>query len=73
MVSSGGALSRAVGLRNSTDLIKVPPPCLGRDLSHLFTSSQNSDCVFICEDEEMHVSVAAAALAVASHNLFRSV
>lgn len=55
VVSSGGALSRATA-PSRAELIRVPPPCLGRDLGALFTSGQGSDCTIVCEDESFKAS-----------------
>eukprot|EP00879_Flechtneria_rotunda_P011184 GHRR01011682.1.p1 GENE.GHRR01011682.1~~GHRR01011682.1.p1 ORF type:complete len:514 (+),score=178.06 GHRR01011682.1:92-1633(+) len=50
VVSTGGALSRTVN-PTKTELIKVPPPGIGKDLAELFHSGQNSDYVIVVEHE----------------------
>jgi len=54
VVSSGGALSRAAA-PSRAELIRVPPPCLGRDLAALFASGSGADHTMVCEGEEMPV------------------
>eukprot|EP00878_Enallax_costatus_P013058 GHUV01013644.1.p1 GENE.GHUV01013644.1~~GHUV01013644.1.p1 ORF type:complete len:476 (+),score=203.40 GHUV01013644.1:518-1945(+) len=50
VVSSGGALSRSSN-PTKAELIKVPPPTIGKDLAELYHSGQNSDYVIVVEQD----------------------
>eukprot|EP00882_Tetradesmus_deserticola_P005054 GHRQ01005325.1.p1 GENE.GHRQ01005325.1~~GHRQ01005325.1.p1 ORF type:complete len:483 (+),score=208.75 GHRQ01005325.1:131-1579(+) len=51
VVSSGGALSRSSNGPSKAELIKVPPPSIGKDLGELFYSGLNSDYVVVVEQD----------------------
>ncbi|WIA09235.1 hypothetical protein OEZ85_008643 [Tetradesmus obliquus] len=51
VVSSGGALSRSSNGPSKAELIKVPPPSIGKDLGELFYSGQNSDYVIVVDQD----------------------
>lgn len=55
VVSSGGALSRNSASVAVKELIKVPPPTLGKDLVDLFYSGSGTDYVIAVADEEIRV------------------
>jgi hypothetical protein len=44
VVSSGGALSRSSNGPSKAELIKVPPPSIGKDLGELFYSGAQQQC-----------------------------
>ncbi|GLC40320.1 hypothetical protein PLESTB_001597800 [Pleodorina starrii] len=53
VVSSGGALMRGgSGSRGAAELVRVPPPCLGADLSGLLQRGEGTDVTLVVEGEE---------------------
>ncbi|GMH40661.1 hypothetical protein BSKO_08565 [Bryopsis sp. KO-2023] len=56
VVTQGGALSRCLGSGQiRTDLIRVPTPMLGNDLSALLRTGAGADVQFVADGEEFNV------------------
>lgn len=58
VVSSGGALSRSSNGPSKAELIKVPPPSIGKDLGELFYSGGYCSRLFLLAGGRAGVSLA---------------
>jgi speckle-type POZ protein len=53
VVSSGGALSRNMTGPSRSELIKIPPSTIGKELGDMLQTGHGSDCTIVVEDEQV--------------------